>query len=62
MKTLEEKKLLIKMAKMFGQPVDPALIESIEREEKFAAVLFKEEVKPEPEQIVEETVIEEPQV
>jgi hypothetical protein len=64
MKTLEEKKLLIKMAKMFGQPVDPALIESIEREEKFAAVLFKEEVKPEPEpeQIVEETVVEKPQV
>jgi hypothetical protein len=28
MKTLEEKKLLVKMARAFGQPVDQALIES----------------------------------
>jgi len=47
MKTLEEKKLLVKMAKMLGQPVDPMLIESIEREEKLAKILFKEETKPE---------------
>lgn len=40
MKTLEEKKMLIKMARMFGQPVDQALIESVEREEKLAAALF----------------------
>ena len=46
MKTLEEKKMLIKMARMFGQPVDQALIESVEREEKLAAALFKEEKKP----------------
>ena len=30
------------MAKMFGQPVDHALIESVEREEKLAAALFGE--------------------
>ena len=46
MKTLEEKKMIIKMARMFGQPVDQALIESVEREEKLAAALFKEEKKP----------------
>jgi len=34
MKTLEEKKLLVKMAKAFGQPIDPALVESIRREEE----------------------------
>jgi hypothetical protein len=43
MKTLEEKKLLVKMAKILGQPVDPALIESIEKEEKLNKTLFKEE-------------------
>jgi hypothetical protein len=48
MKTLEEKKLLVKMAQAFGQPVDQALIESIEREEKLAAALFNES-KSEPE-------------
>ncbi len=42
MKTLEEKKLLVKMAKMFGQPVDQKLVESIEREEKLAAAIFGE--------------------
>lgn len=47
MKTLEEKKLLVKMARMFGQPVDPALVESIEKEEKLAKLLFKEETKEE---------------
>jgi hypothetical protein len=48
MKSLEEKKMIVKMARMFGQPVDPALIESIEREEKLAAALFNES-KKEPE-------------
>lgn len=43
------------MARAFGQPVDPALLESIEKEERLAKLLFKEEVKePEPEIIVEE--------
>lgn len=45
MKTLEEKKLLVKMAKMLGQPVDAALVESIEKEEKLAKLLLKEETK-----------------
>lgn len=48
MKTLEEKKLLVKMARAFNQPVDQALIESIEREEKLSAALFNES-KKEPE-------------
>jgi len=58
MKTLEEKKLLVKMARAFNQPVDPALLESIEREERLAKLLFKEEKKPEPVAILKE----EPQV
>ena len=62
MKTLEEKKLLVKMARMLGQPVDQALIESIEREERLTKLLFKEETVVEPEPIIEETVIEEPQI
>lgn len=45
MKSLEEKKLLVKMARAFNQPVDKELLESIEREERLAAVLFKEEKK-----------------
>ena len=45
MKSLEEKKLLVKMAKMLGQPVDQALVESIEREEKLAEVFFGEKKK-----------------
>ena len=40
MKTLEEKKMLIKMARMLGQPVDQALIESVEREEKLNEAMF----------------------
>lgn len=40
MKNLEEKKLLVKMSRMLGEPVDPALLESIEREEKLAAAFF----------------------
>jgi len=50
MKTLEEKKMIVKMARMFGQPIDPILVESIEREEQLKKLLFKEEV------IVEKTV------
>lgn len=45
MKNLEEKKLLVKMARAFGQPVDQALLESIEREEKLAAVIFGQSTK-----------------
>ena len=65
MKNLEEKKLLVKMARMLGQPVDQELLESIEREEKLNKLLFKEEVpahvpqvlieapKPKPEPVFE---------
>lgn len=35
------------MARAFNQPVDPALLESIEREERLTKILFKEEKKPE---------------
>ena len=45
MKSLEEKKLLVKMARMLGQPVDQALLESIDREEKLAAAFFGESKK-----------------
>jgi hypothetical protein len=48
MKTLEEKKLLVKMAKMFGQEIDQALVESIEREEKLAAAFFGKNKPIEP--------------
>ena len=61
MKTLEEKKMLVKMARMFGQPVDQALIESIEREEKLAAAIFgepKKETSP-PIPILKEDLITE---
>ena len=54
MKTLEEKKLLVKMARMLGQPVDKALIESIEREEKLAAAFFGESKKEPPIPILKE--------
>jgi len=58
MKSLEEKKLLVKMARAFGQPVDQSLIESIEREEKLAAALFgkKQEIAP-PIPILQEDVL-----
>ncbi len=60
MKSLEEKKLLVKMARAFGQPVDQELVESIEREEKLAALLFKQqqEVSP-PIPILKEDVLTE---
>ena len=54
MKTLEEKKLLVKMMKALGQPVDQELVESIRREEEFTKLLFKEEKK---EVVVEQQVI-----
>jgi hypothetical protein len=63
MKNLDEKKLLVKMARMLGQPVDQELLESIEKEERLNKVLFKEEApapvaifeekKPEPQVLVE---------
>jgi len=69
MKTLEEKKLLVKMMKAFGQPVDEELVESIRREEELSKILFKEEKKPEIVRYEEETtflnrkpIFEEPQV
>lgn len=40
MKTLQEKKMLVKMAKMLGQPVDQELVESIKREEELSNLLF----------------------
>ena len=42
------------MAKAFGQPVDQALVESIEREERLAKILFKEEKKEEPKPVIVE--------
>lgn len=45
MKTLEEKKLLVNMMRLFGQPVDHELIESIKREEELNKALFKEPVQ-----------------
>lgn len=57
MKSLEEKKLLIKMARAFNQPVDQALLESIEREEKLAKLLFKESA-PAPKPVEPTPIIE----
>lgn len=64
MKNLEEKKLLVKMMKALGQPVDQELIESIRHEEELTEkflgikkveplVSVFEEVKPEPKVLVE---------
>lgn len=71
MKNLEEKKLLVKMARMLGEEIDPALLESIEREEKLAAVFFGAPApaeKPAPIPILkedlpqpEQPIVEEPQ-
>ena len=44
------------MAKALNQPIDPALLESIEKEERLAKILFKEEAKP----VIQEQVVEEP--
>ncbi len=46
------------MARAFNQPVDPALLESIEQEERFAKLLFKEEAVP----VIEETIVDQPQL
>ena len=72
MKNLEEKKLLVKMARMLGEEVDPALLESIEREEKLASVFFgapAPEPKAPPIPILkedlpqpEEAIVEEPAI
>lgn len=51
MKTLEEKKLLVQMARAFGQPIEQELIESIEKEEQLSKILFGEETSPLAEQI-----------
>ena len=46
MKNLEEKKLLVQMAQMLGEPVDPLLLESIEKEEQLSKIMFGEEAEP----------------
>lgn len=48
MKNLEEKKLLVKMSQMLGQPVDQSLVESIKREEELNARLFKAQEVSQP--------------
>lgn len=53
MKNLAEKKLLVSMMHALGQPVDPALIESIRIEEELDAMLFATQ-----QQLVEEVVEE----
>lgn len=58
MKNLEEKKLLVKMARAFGQPVDQDLLESIEREEKLAAVLFGKKEEPKIPILQEDLLVE----
>lgn len=45
------------MARMFGQEVDQALVESIEREEKLAAVFFGESKKEPPVPILKEDLL-----
>lgn len=54
MKNLEEKKLLVQMAQMLGEPVDPLLLESIEKEEQLSKIMFGEEAEPILEEVVEE--------
>lgn len=53
LKNLEEKKLLLKFAKIFGEEIDPALVESIEREERLSRAL------KDPDWIVADRVAEE---
>lgn len=57
MKSLDEKRLLVKMTRMLGQPVDPALLASIEKEERLNETLFK---KPQP--IIVEDVVPQPTI
>lgn len=42
------------MARAFNQPVDPALLESIEQEERLNKILFKEKTKP----VIQEAIVE----
>lgn len=58
MKTLEEKKLLVKWSRAFGQPVDPALEESIRKEELLNEKLFAKPTEP-PIAILKEEVLTE---
>ena len=53
--------MLVKFAKMLGQPIDPALLESIEKEEKLSKMMFGA-VEPEVPSIIEKPIeiIEEP--
>jgi hypothetical protein len=44
------------MARAFNQPVDPLILESIEQEERFAKLLFKEQTTP----VIQEAVIDHP--
>lgn len=39
LRNLEEKKLLLKFARIMGEPIDPALVESIEKEERLLKAL-----------------------
>jgi hypothetical protein len=60
MKTLEEKKLLVKMSQMLGQPVDPELVESIKREEYLNRKIFEKEIPP-PAPVLQEVVVVKPE-
>ena len=62
MKSLDEKKLLVKMARMLGQPVDQELVESIEREEKLTAALFGEKVEESPKESKKVSKSKEPKI
>lgn len=57
MKSLEEKKLLVKMMRLFGQPVDQELVESIKREEELAKAFFGEVKESKIDVIVDAPVI-----
>jgi hypothetical protein len=61
MKNLAEKKLLVSMMQALGQPVDPALIESIRLEEELTAKLFPQQ-QVMVEEIEEEVVEVQPEV
>jgi hypothetical protein len=55
MKSLNEKRMLVKFAKMLGQPIDPALLESIEKEERLSKIMFGF-VEPEVPSIIEKQI------
>lgn len=48
MKNLDEMKMLVQMAKAFGQPIDSKLVEAIEREETLNKKLFTPKSVPQP--------------